>query len=723
MTRPMGRWLRSRLWVASVGLLLFISSCAPEGSIQHELNHLDGVLVADDGLYVVPDHAWRREGTLSGFHKTADLLVLVQRERPDALRVTFTPDRLTRRLHFMARWDGEPLWENPRRGADRPLVAEVGGERLTGGFHRLRLERLKELDPAADRDVGRNVFEGVELVRIDGAVEEAIELRVDGYLGRFLDFGVTSRDPTRLSGSLFLGPQSHRFVIEGDGGRASFIVDNQSNSAARFIATIDSATVLEIEVAARDRRDVRFDVPPGKHQVVLATEGARNGRFLWGAPHYQPTTSKRRTPVILITLDTTRRDAVAPYAAKPGRTPFISALARRSSVYLNAYSTAPWTQPSHASVFTGRYPSNHRAGVTDDVLDDSWLTLAERFREGGYRTAAFIGGHMTSSVFGVAQGFSVFRDPRGAEEPGGVLTDAALRVIDRDADLPLFLFLNYFDPHAPYAAPVDFQRAAGVERLAREIADVPVWGSYSRDETGVWGTISNGGAPFHEVALEYLRARYDAEVAYMDSEIGRLLAALDERGLFDDALIVLAADHGEYMGERGLFSHSYRLDPELTAIPLIIKWPGQRQGELVQELVSLVDLYPTIAAVAGFEVPASDGVEFGLASVAGLKARTTVLMEEHKSRFHQLPGPFWIADHLFGLQSLDRREVFFPGFIECQRRLDGGWTRAVCSATWRERADQLPPAMRETLDTEVADSAVDLDDAEAERLRALGYLH
>lgn len=717
--RPPGRSLR----LAAIGLLLFTLSCAPEVPIQHDLNHLNGVLVADDGLFVVADHAWHQKGTLIGFHKTADLLVFVQHGPPDALSVTFTPDRSTRRLHFMATWDGEPLWESPRRGADEPLVAEVDGGRLTIGAHRLRLERVKELDAAADREIGRNAFEGVELVRVDGAVEQPVELQVDGYLGRFLDFGVTSRAPTRLSGSLFLGPQSHRFVIEGDGGRASFIVENQSDSAARFVATIDSANVLDAEVGSRGRRGVRFDVPAGRHDVVLATKGAQDGRFLWGAPHYRPQTSKRRAPVIVITLDTTRRDAVAPYAATPGTTPVIAALARRASVYLNAYSTAPWTQPSHASIFTGLYPSRHRAGVVDDVLDDGWLTLAELFREGGYRTAAFIGGHMTSSIFGVGQGFSIFRDPRGAEEPGDVITDAALRVIDRDADLPLFLFLNYFDPHAPYAAPVEFQRAAGVERLAAKIADVPVWGAYSRDEAGAWGTISNGGAPFHGVALDYLRARYDAEVAYMDSEIGRLLAALVERGLFDDALIVLAADHGEYMGERGLFSHSYRLDPELTAIPLIVKWPRQREGELVPELVSLVDLYPTIAAAAGFEVPASDGVEFRLASVDRLKAREAVLMEEHKSRFHQLPGPFRIADHLFGLQSLDRREVFFPGFIECQRRLDEQWTDTPCSATWRERIDQLAPAMRATLDTEAAASVADLDEAEAERLRALGYLH
>jgi hypothetical protein len=208
----------------------------------------------------------------------------------------------------------------------------------------------------------------------------------------------------------------------------------------------------------------------------------------------------------------------------------------------------------------------------------------------------------------------------------------------------------------------------------------------------------------------------------MDAQIGRLFSALEDRGLFDDALIVLVADHGEYMGERGLFQHSYRLDPELTAVPLLIKWPGQRSVEVVEELVSHVDLYPAIAAAAGLDVPPSDGLRFGYGSVQRLGRRDRVVMEEHKSRFHQLPGPFWIADHLLGLQSLEVREVLYSGRVECQRRQAREWIHADCGSSWGDRLPELSESMRSTLTAATDVSSGDLDPDDVERLRALGYL-
>ncbi len=719
------RPLRYRSRAVLSGLLFAAPflGCSPALTDDAMVDQLNGRFVANDGVYVVADRAWRREGADGGsFRKTASFIVVVKSDAPAGLRFSLTPDPATAEMHFLARWNGHPLWEEARRPGDNGFVVEIDADRLDPGRHHLSLDRVKGPDEPADRARGRNVFTTVEATRLDAEGERPQRILDNGYLARFLDFGVTSRAPTRLSGNLFLGSQRLAVPLRGDESELRFTLDNATGDPARFSATIDGRSVLETEVAPLDHRAVRFEVPSGGREMVLETEGRPGGCLLWGAPHAYRAEETSRPPVLLITLDTTRRDAVAPYSSRPELTPNIAAFAGRATVYTNAYATAPWTLPSHASMFTGMYPSHHRAGVVDDVLAESWFTLAERFRAGGYRTAGFIGGHMTSSSFGVAQGFSVFRDPRGDQEPGNVLTDAAVELLETDGDLPLFLFVNYFDPHAPYSAPAFFRQRLEVPELARTVADHPEWGPYARGEPGSWSAVVNSDAADDDDGLAYLRARYDAEVAFMDAEIGRLFAALDDRGLFDDALVVLVSDHGEFMGEQGLFSHSYRLDRELTAVPLLIKWPGQRDGEVVDALVSHVDLYPAIAAAAGLDVPSSDGIGFGRGDVGRLSARERVFMEEHKSRFHQLPGPFWIADHLFGLQWLDRREVLYDGVIECEQRLGDAWVSADCARSWREGLALLSDAMRATLELDVEVSEADLDEAEAERLRALGYL-
>ena len=135
-----------------------------------------------------------------------------------------------------------------------------------------------------------------------------------------------------------------------------------------------------------------------------------------------------------------------------------------------------------------------------------------------------------------------------------------------------------------------------------------------------------------------------------------------------------------------------------------------------------MDLFPTIAEAVGIESPPSDGVAIARQTDSGSAYRNSTYMEEHKSRFHQLPGPFKIADHLYGLQRLDDREVFFPGFIECERRSGSEWEPADCASGWEARLAELPDAMQESLKLMATDSAADLDEEEAERLRALGYL-
>lgn len=716
-----------RVTTAALTVVLACSqlACAPSPAEDRGVAALVGRFVADDGIYVLPDRAWRREGHHGGsFRRAASLLVMVHNDLPAGLRVTFFPDGESSGHHFAADWNGKPLWDKPRAGAHQRLIAEIPPDELSTGLHLLRIERVRELDEPQHREHARSFMRQVVVERREGDSWRQVSIVANQYVARFLKFGVTGQGATKRDGCLVLGPRQTCLSLQvSRRSDVSFSVQNQSRRPAVFSISEGGTAIAEVTVGPRSEAPLRFEAAPGNHRLTLAIDGLESGAFLWGSPYVRAVDETPRNPVVLITIDTTRRDAVSPYSGPSAEvTPTLDRFARTATTFENAYAVAPWTLPSHASIFTGLYPSRHRAGVVEDVLNLDAATLAEGFRRAGYRTVGVIGGSMASSRFGLAQGFSTYVDPVDTEAPGDVLTDAAIDLVEDDPVSPLFLFLNYFDPHELYEAPAEFQQRLGVDALAARVAGQPGWERFARGEPGSWPSIVAGEVAQTPEGIKLLEAKYLAEVAFMDHQIGRLFDALKRLGLFDPALIVVVADHGEFLGERGLFSHSYRLDRELTAVPLLIKWPNQRREVVNEHLVSHVDLFPTIAAVAGIAVPPSDGIDIGTASPDRFDERLIVYMEEHKSRFHQLPGPFKIADHLFGLQGLSHREVVFPGSIECEDRREQTWLPVPCSVGWEDRLDALPTPMYETLSLSTTYSEADLDAEEAERLRALGYL-
>ena len=300
---------------------------------------------------------------------------------------------------------------------------------------------------------------------------------------------------------------------------------------------------------------------------------------------------------------------------------------------------------------------------------------------------------MSSSVFGIAQGFSVYHDPPGWEVAAEVITDAALSFIDESPSVPQFVFVNYFDPHEPYAAPEKYRKLAGADEAAGVIQNLPVWGPLARAEKGAWNAVRQGKAPYSAPGIEFLTRSYLAEIASMDAQIGRLFDRLRRHGIYDRAMIVAVSDHGEFLGENGLYSHSYRLDPELTRVPLLIKWPGQTESVAVGDLVSHVDLFETVLAAAGLEAASSDGHSLDR-TAAPLGNREMVFMEEHACSIHPLLGPFKIADHLFGLQWRKRREVLAGRDLECRVLEAGTWQPVPCGASWEDRAALLSEQMR-----------------------------
>ena len=284
------------------------------------------------------------------------------------------------------------------------------------------------------------------------------------------------------------------------------------------------------------------------------------------------------TAVVLITLDTTRADRLSPYGFGSAPMPALDRLAREGVVFDQATTVAPLTLPAHASLFTGLLPPRH--GVRDNAgapLSEEQVTLAEILAARGYRTAAFVGSAILDPDRGLRQGFEEYRSvPRNPDDrfsnlgrvvhrsASAVLDDALLWLADVN-DSPFFLWTHLYDPHHPYEAPEPF-------------------------------------ASRHDP--------YVAEIAYADSQIARLLDALDHRGVLDRALVIVTADHGESLGDHREMDHGIFLYEGVTHIPLIIRASGVAPRRIA-DIVRITDIMPTILDLLGLPQPAVDGVSLG----------------------------------------------------------------------------------------------------------------
>ena len=676
-----------------------------------------------NSVVVVPDRLWEiaADGGTWGFRGFANLLCYVEETSDRKLKIILEPTKATSNFHFVASWDGLELWPQPRRLAALGEILEVPKDLLTNGLHRLEIRRVAAADDPEHRSQRYNEFSvieyelGEEVLRLVPETAGRYE-----FVRAFLEDGVTGVGEEKSGGWLANGSASATATITvAEDSVASFKVASFDSGAARFTVAVDGD---EHSVAVTsDTGRLEIELSQGAHRLRWSVSGAEDGLYLWGAPHLRMAGRATAGPVILVTMDTTRWDSLSLHGGPLNASPNIARLASRATVFDNAWATSPWTLPSHASIFTGLYPSRHGAGVTKLRLARQLTALAEVFRRAGYRTAGFAGGEMSASHWGVAQGFEVYRDPEGHETRGDRLTEFVEEFLDSHGGEPFFLFVNYFDPHGLYQAPADFEELFGVAELRERIEDAPLWGDLSRGDGGAWRAIVSGEAEVTAEAVAYLRAAYLAEVAFMDRQIGRLVEWLERNGIFDAATIVLVADHGEFLGEHGFFSHACRLDPELTRVPLVIKWPHQTESKRVDLLVSQVDLFATLAAVAGPPIPGIDGISLESAHRREISGRHTVLMEEHEMRIHPLFKNMMIAPSVFGVQQSTFRQVVWKGGTSCYRSTAAGWSELPCGIDWQERLAQLE-AVTILPTGRAEDPGHDLSDDLRRRLEALGYV-
>ena len=303
--------------------------------------------------------------------------------------------------------------------------------------------------------------------------------------------------------------------------------------------------------------------------------------------------------VVWIVVDTLRADHLEGYGYERVTSPGLRLLIDEGALFENAFTPQPKTTPAISSMLTGLYPARHGVRSLYLLLHNDNRTAAELFAEAGYETAAFVSSFvMIRNFSNLAQGFATYDDfvterelYRENYERRAADTVARARgwLLARKSERPFFLFIHLIDPHGPYAPPGEFARRF-----------------HSREAVEVEGSIPDyQQIPGVRDANRY-HDLYDGEIAYADQELRRLLEFLRQHGIFDEALILFTADHGESMGERGIwFEHGGDVFQENVRVPLVIKPPrhfGARPRRLA-DAVSHVDLLPTALAVAGLRVP------------------------------------------------------------------------------------------------------------------------
>ena len=319
-----------------------------------------------------------------------------------------------------------------------------------------------------------------------------------------------------------------------------------------------------------------------------------------------------RPDVVVISLDTTRRDYLTPYNPRES-TPALAAFAREATRFDQAISVSSWTLPVHDAIFTGTYPN-----IDGGRLDASQPTLGEVFSSVGYDTFGVSGGPFVDSTFGFQRGFASYHDSVLGKHAVDTTT-AALNWVDHASKAtPLFVFLNYFDAHEPNTG-------------------------YTVQERQKMDSRSFHWTP--EVTAR-LRDAYRHDVGSVDRELGRLFDGLRRARDWNNTVVIVFGDHGQLLGERGMIGHGLRLDEELIHVPLLVKAAdGLRLPDHYSEQVQLTDVFPLALELAGIPVDRSSAVVGRI--MAGVPIRTlTFAQVRHGATADLLDSSQWQSESL-----------------------------------------------------------------------------
>ena len=359
------------------------------------------------------------------------------------------------------------------------------------------------------------------------------------------------------------------------------------------------------------------------------------GVLVIGAFAYFRTAAEHTVPappgapnVLIMLIDTLRADRMGCYGYQRNTSPNMDRITAGGIRMERAYTAAPWTPPSIATILSSLYPDTHHVqkhsvyygttGIKDnqgDVFVDEIHTIAEGFSSNGYQTAAFVCNPWITKKEGFDQGFQLFDEDELSRErpapPAAEINRKALDYLDqhRDPNRPYMIYLHYMDVHGPYNAPDRFRKP-----FVDEVRATPRTVSMPAEERGKPGKLKNiaGRTERKDPLLldrpEYWTALYDAGVAHFDAQFSQFYQELQQRGALENTILVIVSDHGEELYDHGGWDHGFNLFDHQLHVPLIFSAPGiLAEGKTIRQIVGLVDLMPTVLDLCG--LAASEGMQ------------------------------------------------------------------------------------------------------------------
>ena len=398
-----------------------------------------------------------------------------------------------------------------------------------------------------------------------------------------------------------------------------------------------------------------------------------------------------KTNVLLITIDTLRADHIGAYGYKEAATPTIDGLARSGLLFEHAYSQVPLTLASHTSLLTGTYPfHNGVQDFTGNPLSPNIRSVAQALEAQGYDTAAIVSSYVLDRSWGLNRGFKVYydvfkgssfleNDPGLVERKAGDSVDEALKWLRHPRSKPIFLWLHLYDPHSGYNPPEPFR-------------------------------------------TQFAAAPYDGEIAYADHELGRLIAYLKQRGLYDRMLIIFASDHGESLGEHGEKEHGFFVYHSTLHVPLVVKPPlaSGFKPHTVSDPVPIMGIAPTILGALKLHDP----IEQQFQTESLLATRTSGAAPVYSESFYSFSSFGWSPVRTVNNQSYQFIEAPKPELYDLRNDPEE-----------KQNLITQQPAVSSVLNQELknlvaryapkdspAGAGSQLDAAAIEKLRALGYM-
>ena len=393
---------------------------------------------------------------------------------------------------------------------------------------------------------------------------------------------------------------------------------------------------------------------------------------------------KTVSQIILIVVDALRADHLSIYNNKEFRSKNLEMISGDSVVFEQCVAPSSWTLPSHASLFTGLYVSGHKCEylVGWPMLSKNYKTLAEILREHGYQTAAVVSNFgWLNPKFNINRGFQTYNcisnigiqqylafrpvlvafsyftnrysksiiGYRSADD----INKEAISIVNKIHKVPFFLFLNYMDTHSPYCPPSPYDNMF-LNKTFTQFYRLKQYflRRYEKHDKSTWDS--------------YLQSQYDGEIAYLDYELGNLFAYLKRIGIYDSSLIIVTSDHGDLLGEHGLYEHHGDLYEGVAKVPLIIKFPFSKKVGRVKKLINLTDVFPTLLSICDIPIPNNISGEAYGGNFSPVSELYSYYIGEHKAIY---VGKYKYMEYSY-IQGQVNKEIKSPELYDLEKDPD-----------------------------------------------------